>query len=230
MKALRGSSEPNNNSIRVGIYRDIETPEVDINSAVVGIDKLHEKFGRIAITETHRFVQLTRRPQTPITADSVNWLETPNHMNFVITNRPIHDGPKQSTNDSLVTVGMSIHRLLRKPFVVIETMHAPHLIENVIQHEAAHLVKVKNHGEYYDKKDHCNHPNCLMQPTSRQHLNDFCYECSEQFDERLYNLSKKQFNGVEMFRRIIKHIDSERSIHTVNPIDNTAHYFLPEHQ
>ena len=118
----------------------------------------------------------------------------------------------------MATVGMSITRPLRDPFVIIDSAHAPHLMENIVQHEAAHLVKVKDSGKYFDNNDHCNHPMCLMQPIAQKHLSNFCDECSEQMDERLNKLTRIQIPGSDMFRRAVRFIGGDR-VKTVTPID-----------
>lgn len=212
------SNARTDNKIRVGIYRDIETPEVDINSAVVGIDKLRVAFGNIAISETHRLVQLTSEPKKVITSSNVNWLETDNHMNFVYTSRILRAGSANLPKEGFGTVGMSVYRPYRKPFVIIDAVHAPHLLDNVVQHEAAHLVKIKDSGKYFDLDDHCNHPRCLMQPIAQKHLDNFCPECSEQLDERLYRLSKLELPGAKMFRHIVR-VLSLTKVKTVKPTE-----------
>jgi hypothetical protein len=206
------------NTLRVGIYRDIASPWIDINSAVIAIDNLHKKFGNIALAETDRLVQLTSDSKTEITTNSVNWLETSNHLNFVLTNRRIFDRPKAVPSETFGTVGMSVHRPFRKPYVIIDSFHAPHLLENIVQHESAHLVKVKDSGTYYDHGDHCNHPKCLMQPIAQKHLKDFCAECSEQLDERLRKLSRLEIPGANLFRKALRFVTGD-NIKTVRPID-----------
>lgn len=204
--------------IRVGMYRDVTCPELDINDAVQAIEKLKRKFGNIAVTETDRFVQLTEKETTNITPNSVNWLESTNHMNFVFTCRRIYNGPKNQIDDTFGTVGMSIHRPYRKPYVIIDTLHAPYLLDNIVRHEAAHLVKVKDSGIFYDLDDHCNHPKCLMQPVAQKHLDDFCNECSEQLDERLIRLSRLELPGAELFRKALRLVAWDRT-KTVNPVE-----------
>lgn len=214
-------------NIRVGIYRDIETPEVDINSAVIGIDKLHAAFGNIAVSETHRLVQLTPEPKKVITSSNVNWLETDNHMNFVYTSRILHAGSANLPKENFGTVGMSVYRPYRKPFVIIDAIHAPHLLDNVVRHEAAHIVRVKDSGKFFDHGDHCNHPQCLMQPVAQKHLDEFCPECSEQLDERLYKLSRLELPGAKMFRHIARFLSLSK-VQTVTPIEPPKEHTLIE--
>lgn len=220
MNTPRTPSAGSNKIIRVGMYRDIACPDIDINDAVHAIDNLHKKFGNIAISETHRLVQLTDQDSIDITPNSVNWLETTNHMNFVFTTRPIYNEPQHKTDNKFGTVGMSIHRPYRKPYVIIDTVHAPHLLDNIVRHEAAHLVKVKDSGYFYDLQDHCNHPKCLMQPVAQKHLNDYCDECSMQLDERLLKLSRLELPGANLFRRALRLIAWDRT-KTVNPIEKS---------
>lgn len=218
MNTMRTHSAQSSSIIRVGIYRDVETPNIHLDKVINGVDKLISTFGRIAVTETHRLVELTAEKSTKITPTSVNWLETNNHMNFVVTARQIFDSDAQIREGTIATVGMSITRPLRNPFVIIDSAHAPHLMENIVQHEAAHLVRVKDSGKYFDNDGHCNHPTCLMQPIAQKHLSTFCDECSEQLDERLHKLTRHQIPGAEMFRRAVRLLAGDR-VATVTPFD-----------
>lgn len=226
MNTSRAYGAQSSNIIRVGIYRDVETPNIHLDWVIDGVDRLISTFGRIAVTETHRLIELTTEKNAKITPDSVNWLETTNHMNFIVTTRQIFDNATQTREGTVATVGMSITRPLRDPFVIINSAHAPHLMENIVQHEAAHLVKVKDSGKYFDHDDHCNHPKCLMQPIAQKHLSNFCDECSEQMDERLYKLTRIQIPGAEMFRRAVRFIGDDK-VKTVTPIDpNLEHQWI----
>lgn len=213
---------PNGNKIHVGIYRDLATPYVEVDQTVEAIDRLDAKFGRLAIIESNKFVQLTPQRVPFISANTVNWLETFNHLNFVITDRTIIDDPIEGESDSYNTVGMAIRRRYRKPFVIVDASYSDGIFQNVIHHEAAHLFRVKDSGAYFDKGDHCNHPQCIMQPVAQPHLKDFCDECSEQLDERMDRLSRKKIYDFAMFRRLV-HLIYDSTVQTVHP----THW--PEH-
>lgn len=222
MQAVSRQHIPSRDKIRVGIYRDLATPYVDVDQTVEAIDKLDAKFGRLAIIESNKFVQLTPQRVPLISANTVNWLETFNHLNFVITDRTIIDDTFGGVSDSYNTVGMAIRRRYRTPFVIVDTSYSDGIFQNVVHHEAAHLFRIKDSGAYFDSRDHCNHPQCLMQPVAQPHLKDFCDECSEQLDERMDKLSRKKIHNFAFFRRLV-HLIYDDTVQTVHPTE------FPEH-
>ncbi|USN96243.1 MAG: hypothetical protein H6797_04165 [Candidatus Nomurabacteria bacterium] len=205
-----------NNKLRVGIYRDIETPETNIGGAVVAIDNLREKYKNIEIAETNKFVRLTPSGEKSVPTNTVNWLETLNHINIVMTDRRIVDKPGDTPPENFGVIGTTLYRRLRRPFVIVDARFAWDSADRVVTHEVAHVLRIKDSGTYFDKVDHCNHPACIMQPITRPHLVDFCGECSEQLDERFYKLSKKRIRNASMLGRALQNL-SDNLVQTTRP-------------
>lgn len=170
--------------ITIEIFRDAETPDVDLTSIEKGFGMVQQVVPKLEVQglDKVRAIRLTRPDQEYIDSTLIRWPRFGADLNIVATERPMitreQDSRFGDVSDELkgVVREMEAHasptlgythkreRTFGGLAVALVNVKKPVFPHMVSSHEIGHMLALKEIGETYDGDAHCVLENCLMYP------------------------------------------------------------------
>ncbi len=166
--------------LTVEIFRDVQSPDISVERAVAGIDKVREVTDLVELTRADRTCRLMLPGLRYVLPLPLVQLVPPTDadMAVVLTDKTFQS-EKTIRERGKMTAGRTTYNLRRAPFAQAVVCTKPHIeVADVVAHETAHMIG----------PDHCGRQECVMSPTRTGEKSDFCPDCAEDLAISAFNL------------------------------------------
>ncbi|USN96267.1 MAG: hypothetical protein H6797_04295 [Candidatus Nomurabacteria bacterium] len=181
-----------NRNLSIEIFRDSETPDVQVDLAVTALEEIRQITKHIEIVERGNVLQLSEPGVDAVYTKDVPLHKIQTDFGIILSSRPLVLPTMlgQPPNTGNITVGNAWVGL-DKPFAVIDAERT-YSLKNSTKHEVGHFIGVPRKGKYFDGDCHCNRPNCVMHSMTKIEIeqDDYCHNCTAQLAKNAFNLMR----------------------------------------
>lgn len=149
---------PEMRQLSVEVFRDYNYPEIDVQPADDGIEKINRIVQGIEIVRKTRLFKLPSWADGSIDMEKIDWPVFPADLNLVLTKTPL--SPTESSLTVISGMALSGNKVYSPRVAVVDMSYE--WTPQVVAHETGHLLGLKQRGSTHDGEGHCRNAHCLM--------------------------------------------------------------------
>ena len=185
-----------NRNLSIEIFRDSETPDVQIDLAVTALKEIQQISKHIKIIERGGLLELSEPGLDVIYTRDMPLHDIRTDFGVILTSRRLvlpSNVWEPGSNDRIVVGNTWIG--LDKPLTLIDAERTRSL-KNSTKHEVGHFIGVPRKGKNFDGDCHCNRPACVMHSVTKIEIQqeDYCGNCTTQFAKNAFKLMKLKYS------------------------------------